>query len=63
MKTPEQSIQDALNALEDSLDPKIWRTKLRIQEIMLKNNPSLDKNPFVTQVNHLLTLLVAGVQI
>lgn len=58
MNTLENQVQDALNSLENSLHPTIWRTKRRIQEIM-KKDPLMEGNIFVMYMNHLFTLLVA----
>ena len=59
MDSLKNHVQTALTALESSLDPKIWRTKLRVQEIMLEKNPDIKGNPFATHLNHLFTLLIA----
>ena len=61
MNILQNQIQVALTALEMSLDPVIWRTKLRIQELMIAQNPTLRENIFVTHLNHLFTLLIVGV--
>lgn len=61
MNTSQNQIRVALAALEMSLDPVIWRTKLRIQELMILHNPTLRVNIFATHLNHLFTLLIVGV--
>ncbi len=61
MNTFQNQIQVALTALEMSLDPVIWRTKLRIQALMILHNPTLRENIFATHLNHLFTLLIVGV--
>lgn len=37
----------AVDALEWKVDSRIWRTRLRIQELILTENPYLEKNPFI----------------
>lgn len=63
MNTFENQIQLTLQTLESSLDPSIWRTKLRIQEIMLLQNPNLKWNKYASYLNHLFTLLILGVEV
>ena len=58
MNTLQNQVQIALTALEMSLDPVIWRTKLRIQELMVIQNTTLRENVFVTHLNHLFVLLI-----
>lgn len=37
----------AINAIGNQVDTKIWRTRLRIQELILAENPYLKKNQFI----------------
>ncbi|MBC7503853.1 hypothetical protein H7169_02695 [Candidatus Gracilibacteria bacterium] len=63
MNILQNQIQVALTALEMNLDPVIWRTKLRIQELMVMQNPTLTENIFITHLNHLFVLLIVGVSV
>ncbi len=48
----------AINAIEGQLDTKIWRTRLRIQELILIENPYLKKNPFIFDQKLFLYILL-----
>jgi hypothetical protein len=63
--TPSKMITEAasiaIDAIESQVDTKIWRTRLRIQELIVLNNPYLKKNPFITDQKLFLYLILSFV--
>lgn len=57
-------IEEALiakDALSRQVDTKIWRTRLRIQELILKSNPYLKSNNCIFNQKLFLSVILGGV--
>lgn len=48
----------AVDAIDGQLDTKIWRTRLRIQELILTENPYLKNNIFIANQSLFLFILL-----